>query len=70
MHCWHQKVRVVKPKSGDQYGDVFADINKSHEVYKRWLRITRPAPGPDGMRRPWWLLRPLRPNPKAYKMPE
>ncbi len=70
MHCWHQKVRVVKPKNGDQYGDVFADINKSHEVYKRWLQITRPAPGPDGMRRPWWLLRPLRPNPKAYKMPE
>ncbi len=67
MHCWHQKVRVVKAKEGDQYGDVFTDTNKAHEVYKRWMKITRPAPGPDGMRRPWWLLRPLRPSTKAYK---
>ncbi|MBX9666731.1 MAG: molybdopterin-dependent oxidoreductase [Candidatus Obscuribacterales bacterium] len=68
MHCWHQKVRVLKAKEGDQYGDVFTDTNKAHEVYKRWMKITRPAPGPDGMRRPWWLLRPLRPSTKAYKV--
>lgn len=67
MHCWHQKAKVTKALPGDQYADVFADTNKAHEVYKRWLKLTRPAPGPDGMRRPWWLLRPLRPSQKAYK---
>jgi len=70
MHCWHQKVNVRKALPTDQYADVFADTNKSHEVFKRWLKITRPAPGPDGMRRPWWLLRPLRPHPNAYKVSE
>ncbi|HEY9871590.1 MAG TPA: molybdopterin-dependent oxidoreductase [Candidatus Obscuribacterales bacterium] len=68
MHCWHQKVRVTKAASEDKYGDVFVDTNKSHAVYKRWLELTRPAPGPDGMRRPWWLLRPLRPSPGAYRL--
>ena len=70
MHCWHQKVKVTKALPGDEYGDVFSDTNKSHEVFKRWMKMTRPAPGPDGMRRPWWLLRPLRPSQKAYKFPE
>lgn len=70
MHCWHQRVRVVKAAPTDQYGDIFVDTNKSHEVYKRWLKLTRPAPGPGGMRRPWWMLRPLRPSPKAYQLPE
>ncbi|MDZ4835717.1 MAG: molybdopterin-dependent oxidoreductase [Candidatus Melainabacteria bacterium] len=70
MHCWHQKVKVTKALPIDQYGDIFADTNKSHQVYKRWMNLTRPAPGPDGMRRPWWLLRPLRPSQKAYKFPE
>ena len=46
QHCWHQKVRVTKPGPDDKYGDVFVDTNKSHEVYKRWLSKTRPAPGP------------------------
>jgi len=68
MHCWHQKVCVSKAKSTDQYADVFVDTNKSHDIYTRWLSQTRPAPGPDGMRRPWWLLRPLRPTLEAYKM--
>lgn len=68
MHCWHQSVTVTKAGPKDRYADVFVDTKKSHEVYKRWMSTTRPAPGPDGMRRPWWMLRPLRPTPKAYKM--
>ena len=41
---------------------------KSHEVYKEWMAMTRPAPGPDGLRRPLWFDRPLRPTADAYKV--
>jgi anaerobic selenocysteine-containing dehydrogenase len=66
QHCWHQKVRVAKPGPDDKYGDIFVDTNKSHEVYKRWLSKTRPAPGPDNLRRPLWLPRSYKPAPQAY----
>ena len=66
QHCWHQKVRVTKPGPDDKYGDVFVDTNKSHEVYKRWLSKTRPAPGPDNLRRPLWLPRSYKPAVEAY----
>jgi anaerobic selenocysteine-containing dehydrogenase len=68
MHCWHQRVTLEKAASGDRYGDIFVDTAKSHEVYKEWLSMTRPAPGPDGLRRPLWFDRPLRPAPDAYKL--
>ena len=61
MHCWHQKVSVEKAHDGDKYGDVFVDTEKSFAIYKEWLAMTRPAPGPNGLRRPLWLNRPLRP---------
>ena len=61
MHCWHQRVSVEKAHKDDKYGDVFVDTNKSMEVYKEWLEMTRPAPGPGGLRRPLWMGRPLRP---------
>lgn len=66
QHCWHQKVRVTKPGPDDKYGDVFVDTNKSHEVYKRWLLKTRPAPGPGNLRRPLWLPRSYKPATEAY----
>lgn len=66
QHCWHQKVRVTKAGPEDKYGDVFVDTNKSHEIYKRWLRKTRPAPGPNNLRRPLWLPRSYKPAPEAY----
>jgi anaerobic selenocysteine-containing dehydrogenase len=66
QHCWHQKVRVTKAGPEDKYGDVFVDTNKSHEVYKRWLSKTRPAPGPNNLRRPLWLPRSYKPAPQAY----
>lgn len=66
MHCWHQKVRLEKAHEGDRYGDVFVDTNRSFEVYKEWLAMTRPAPGPNGLRRPLWLNRPLRPAEETY----
>ncbi|MCD9188927.1 MAG: molybdopterin-dependent oxidoreductase [Pyrinomonadaceae bacterium] len=61
MHCWHQKVSVEKAHDGDQYGDVYVDTEKSFAIYKEWLAMTRPAPGPNNLRRPLWLNRPLRP---------
>ena len=45
-HCWHQKIRVELPGPDDRYGDIFVDTEKSHEVYRRWLMLVRPAPGP------------------------
>ena len=66
QHCWHQKVRITKPGPDDKYGDVFVDTNKSHEVYKKWMLKTRPAPGPDNLRRPYWLPRSYKPALEAY----
>jgi hypothetical protein len=71
MHCWHQAVRVRRAEPGDRHGDVLVDTARSREVYERWLRLTRGARGhsPDGTRRPYWLLRPLKPPRAAYALP-
>jgi hypothetical protein len=72
MHCWHQAVRVRRAQQGDAYGDIHVDTEKSHQVYQEWLRKTRPADqvSPDGTRRPYWLLRPVRPEREAYQLPD
>jgi hypothetical protein len=69
MHCWHQKVRLEKAGESDAYGDIFVDTNKAHAIYKQWMALTRPAPGPGGLRRPMWFDRPLRPVAEAYVVP-
>jgi hypothetical protein len=69
MHCWHQKVRVEPARKEDRFGDVFADTERSRAVYAEWKRLTRPAPGPGGLRRPTWLNRPMRPVETAYSCP-
>jgi anaerobic selenocysteine-containing dehydrogenase len=69
MHCWHQKVRIEKARPGDEYGDVEVDVTRSREVYRRWLAMTRPGPGPDGQRRPEFLMRHVAPKRKAYRVP-
>ncbi|MDH5379603.1 MAG: molybdopterin-dependent oxidoreductase, partial [Cyclobacteriaceae bacterium] len=66
MHCWHQKVRIEKAHADDKYGDVMVDTDRSFQVYKKWLAMTRPAPGPDGLRRPLWFARALRPDDSTY----
>lgn len=68
-HCWHQKVVLEKAQPNDRYGDVYVDTAKSHQVYKDWLALARPANHPSGLRRPIWLLRPYKPDPLAYKLP-
>jgi anaerobic selenocysteine-containing dehydrogenase len=71
MHCWHQAVRVRRATAEDHYADIFVDTDKAREVYRRWLAITRPARNttPDGTRRPYWLLRPLKPGRESYRLP-
>jgi len=65
-HCWHQKVNVEMAHPDDRYGDVSVDTKKSMQVYKDWLKKTRPAPGPGGLRRPLWLGRPLKPADELF----
>jgi anaerobic selenocysteine-containing dehydrogenase len=66
MHCWHQKVRLEPAHEGDDYGDIYVDTNKSMEIYREWLDMTRPAPGPDNLRRPLWFKRALRPDEDTF----
>jgi anaerobic selenocysteine-containing dehydrogenase len=70
MHCWHQVVRVRKAEATDNYGDIHVDTAKSHEVFKQWLAQTRSAEkfSPNGERRPYWMLRPLKPAREFYKL--
>jgi len=68
MHCWHQKVKVEHAQPDDRYGDIVVDTKRSHEIYHEWLKQARPAPGPDGLRRPLWFSRPVRPQTEAFKI--
>ena len=68
MHCWHQKVVVERAAVGDRYGDVRVELARSKAAYARWRRMTRPAPGPGGLRRPLWLNRPMHPRESAYRL--
>jgi hypothetical protein len=72
-HCWLQRViSVRKAKPGENHGDVHVDIDKAHQVYLDWHKLTRSAVkhSPDGTRRPYWLKRPLKPVREAYKLPD
>jgi anaerobic selenocysteine-containing dehydrogenase len=72
QHCWHQAVRVRPAEPGDCDGDVAVNTQRAHEIYRRWLGLARSADrySPDGTRRPYWLMRPLRPAREAYRLPE
>jgi len=72
QHCWHQAVRVKRARADDAYGDVAVDTEKARAVYGEWLAKTRSAVGhtPDGSRRPFWLLRPLKPPREVFRLSE
>ena len=63
-------LRPAEP--GDRHGDVWVDTERGYAVYKKWLAKTRSAVehSPDGTRRPFWMLRPVRPERAAYRLPE
>ncbi len=72
-HCWLQKaMNVKKAEPTDKHGDVWVDTTKSMAIYEEWKGLTRSAvdKSPNGLRRPYWLKRPLKPTKKAYKLPE
>jgi len=70
QHCWHQAVRVRKADPSDEYGTVWVDTRKAHELYREWLRKARSARkySPDKTRRPYWLMRPLKPARKYFQL--
>ncbi len=72
QHCWHQAVRVRTAGPGDAYGDIAVDVAKSHEVYEKWLAMARGADrhSPDRTRRPFWLMRPLKPAKEFFRLPD
>ncbi|HZG53874.1 MAG TPA: molybdopterin-dependent oxidoreductase [Pyrinomonadaceae bacterium] len=72
MHCWHQAVRVRRAEAEDAYGDISVDTEKAHAVYLKWIARTRGADefSPDRTRRPYWLLRPLKPAKEFYRLPD
>ncbi|MGH2372078.1 MAG: hypothetical protein ACRDIC_01175, partial [bacterium] len=72
QHCWHQAVWVRKARPTDRYGEIVVDTLKAREAYRKWLAFTRPAltHSPDGTRRPYWLMRPLKPGKDVYRLPD
>ncbi len=68
MHAWHQRVRLTPAQPGDQYGDIVVDTAKSYEIYREWLQLAKPGPGPGGLRRPLWFDRPVKPTEDAYRV--
>jgi anaerobic selenocysteine-containing dehydrogenase len=66
MHCWHQKVRIEAARPEDRYGDVVVDTKLSREVYRAWMDNTRPGPSRSGLRRPEFMMRPVKPKRRAF----
>lgn len=67
MNCWLQKVTLAPAQPTDHYGDVYVDRRRSRTVYREWLAMTRATNGPDGQRRPEFLMRPVKPKRRAYR---
>ncbi|MBO0892698.1 MAG: molybdopterin-dependent oxidoreductase [Acidothermales bacterium] len=68
MHCWLQKVKLEKALPDDQYGDVYVDAKRSWQAYQKWHAMTRPGPGPGGQRRPEFMMRPVKPRRRAFRV--
>ena len=68
MHCWHQNVVVEKARDGDEYGDVEVDTEAAHAAYQEWVESVPESTYPDGMRRPMWFARAVKPHPDAYRL--
>lgn len=68
MHCWLQKIRLEPAHPEDRYGDVYVDTRRSAVVYRQWLSRTRATLGPGGQRRPEFMMRPLAPTRRGYRV--
>src|ERR687883_1976343 len=68
-HCVLEGRSEERAHPDDRYADVSVDTARAHAIYREWLARARPAPGPGGLRRPLWLLRPYKPDPRGYTIP-
>ncbi|NIJ12450.1 anaerobic selenocysteine-containing dehydrogenase [Saccharomonospora amisosensis] len=68
MHAWLQKIHMEHARPQDRYGDVYVDTRRSAEVYREWLGKTRATLGPEGRRRPEFMMRPLAPKLRGYRV--
>jgi hypothetical protein len=69
MHCWLQKVTLESALPTDRYGDVYVDRRRSRQVQQEWIEMARATTGPNGQRRPEFLMRPVKPKLRAYQKP-
>jgi anaerobic selenocysteine-containing dehydrogenase len=69
MHCWLQKVRMERARPGDRYGDVYVDERLSEQALTGWLARARATLGPGRQRRPEFLMRPVKPARRAFRVP-
>ncbi|HET9721371.1 MAG TPA: molybdopterin-dependent oxidoreductase [Solirubrobacteraceae bacterium] len=67
MNCWLQRIRLEPAHAEDRYGDVYVDRRRAREVYREWLAMSRPTVGPQGERRPEFMMRMLRAKRRAYR---
>ena len=81
LPCLHAELRDVALKRIiDQLTNVpylaqvivSVDGAKSRAVYAEWLAKARSADkhSPDGTRRPFWLMRPLKPPKEVFRIPD
>ena len=61
---------MTKAGPNDRNGDIRVDTAKSMQVYREWLALTKPAPGPGRLRRPLWFQRPLKPEKSLFYIEE
>ena len=66
-HCWLQKVKLSRPESGEKYGDIEVDREKSFAYYKKWNEWAKEREThPRNERRPLWMKRPLSPKKEHF----
>jgi hypothetical protein len=64
--------RSMSPKRAPTTGMVISGWTPTNQwpFTSQWVDMTRPAPGPGGLRRPLWFKRPLRPDISTYYLTE
>ena len=70
MHCWHQKVthRAARIRATGTATSRSTPASRARCTPSGW-RSRRPGPNADGQRRPEFLMRPVKPKRKAFRVP-
>jgi hypothetical protein len=60
-------VKLSRPESGEEYGDIEVDREKSFTYYKKWNEWAKEREThPRNERRPLWMKRPLSPKKEHF----